>query len=142
MTALRWPRPAARVRATQTFVAALLLVGLAVSRWDGGAAAQPVDSLDWRAAPNALELDLVASAPDGGAVTFQWFVRSQAPVTCRLDADGDGTFEHEIRACEARKELEHRYTRSGIDFATMDARAADGPTGLAQARIVVAAPER
>lgn len=137
MRALAWG--AGFERAKRGFLAALALLALAAARVDGDAAAQPVDGLDWRRAPNALGLELTV-APGEGVAIFHWRIaEADGPVVCRLDADGDGVFDHELLDCHARKELQHRFARSGVYFATLVAQGVEGQAGLARAQVAVAA---
>jgi hypothetical protein len=105
------------------------------------AGAQPVDELDWRTAPNALNLELSARTPEDDAARFRWRLDgADGNVICRLDADGDGAFERLILACDARSSVLHRYREGGVFFATMEARAPDGRTGRARVRVDVPGP--
>lgn len=126
-----------RARAKWLFIGALLSLSL-LAGWIHRATAQRRDALDWRDAPNALSLELSATTAPSAA-TFVWHLAPDAgPVVCRLDADGDGAFDHELPDCAGEKSRTHRYRASGVYFPTMLARSADGRAGIARVAIAVA----
>jgi hypothetical protein len=101
-------------------------------------AARVRDRLDWRRAPNALNLRLRAAVLAPDRARFRWRVDG-APggVFCRLDVDGDGYFERMIDACAQRESLVEHYREGGVFFVTMEAWAPDGRRGRARVRVEV-----
>jgi hypothetical protein len=137
MTRLRLTGEVGRTQAKWLFLGTLLALSM-VSGWLHRASAQRRDALDWREAPNALGLDLSASA-SSGAATFVWHLAPGAgPIVCHLDADGDGAFDHEVADCASEKILTHRYGASGVYYATLIAASRDGRAGIARAEVAVA----
>src|SRR5688572_25286753 len=126
-----------RVQAKWLFLVLLLALMLASGLLRQAAAAQPVDDLDWRRAPNALGLALDARPEQEERALFRWTIDAGRGVICDLDADGDGDFDHRISDCARGGEVSHVFTESGVFHATMTAHAEDGRAGVARVRVEV-----
>ena len=96
--------------------------------------AQPREELDWRRAPNALNVELEVRVEDGTAV-FSWDLDDPA-ARCAIDVDGDGVLDHELDRCRPGR-VTHQFDHQGVFFATLVAEAPDGRRGIARVPVRV-----
>ena len=118
---------------TRKLIAAALAAPLALALAAPGLA-QPQDELDWRRAPNALNVELDVRVERGTAV-FTWDLDDRR-ARCAIDVDGDGELDQELETC-APGSVTHTFDREGVFFANLVAETPDGRRGLARVPVRV-----
>lgn len=113
-------------------IAALFVVALLVAALDAPGVAQ-----DAPPPPGQLRIELSAEVESDDDAVFRWRVHPAEALTCTLDADGDGIFEHSVEDCDATTELRHGYDEDGTYHAIFVARSRDGRSGQASVTVTI-----